>query len=310
MGIAVTKLSRILCAVDFSEPAQAAFGQALALSRAPDAELVVVVAVQATEPFSMRVRKRTTELAALRCASEAAGVRMSVSVRHGEPVGIILNQANFRGCDLIVLGTHNRTGFERLRAGSVAEQVTRRAACPVLVVPLSADGSVRPSTGYFGNVICPIDFSEASTAALEQALRVVDQTRGRLTLVHVLPNLDPMSPYAYHVSGPDYDPLSKRDAWQRLQEWVPSEFRGVTNLRARVVSGALPEQIGRLSREIDADLIVMGVTARGAIVRRLFGSTAVRVMRSAGRPVLAIPERLRRRAVVDAASDPVTRVAA
>ena len=306
----MTKLSRILCAGDFSEPAQAAFGQGLALSRARDAELAVVVAVPATEPFRMRVRKRTEEIAALRCASEAAGVQMSVSVQHGEPVGIILNHANSRGCDLIVLGTHNRSGFERLRAGSVAEQVTRRAACPVLVVPLSTDGGDRPSTGFFGNVMCPIDFSEVSTATLEHALRVVDQTKGRLTLVHVIPNLDPMSRYAYHVSGRDYDPLLKRDAWQRLQEWVPSEVRAVTNLRARVVSGTPAEQIARLSREIDADLIVMGVTARGAIGRRLFGSTAVRVMRSAGRRVLAIPERLRRRAVVDAASDPVTRVAA
>src|SRR5688572_14201932 len=96
---------------------------------------------------------------------------------------------------------------------------------------------------------------------------------------------DPMSRYAYHVSGADYGPLLKRDAWQRLQECVPSEFTAVTDLRARVVSGAPAEQIARLSREIDADLIVMGVTARGAIGRRLFGSTGVRVMRSAGRPV-------------------------
>jgi nucleotide-binding universal stress UspA family protein len=235
---------------------------------------------------------------------------MTVSVQQGDPVGVILLHASSRGCDLIVLGTHSRTGLERLRSGSVAERVARRAECPVLVVPLPADSTDRQVAGSFGNVLCPIDFSEVSSAALRQAVRVVGESKGRLTLVHVLPNLDPMSRYAYHVSDPDYGQLLKRNAWHRLQEYVPSELRGATSLRARVVSGAPAEQIARVSREIDADLIVMGVTARGAIGRRLLGSTAVRVMRSAGRPILAIPERLRRRAAVDAASDPATRVAA
>ena len=68
---------------------------------------------------------------------------------------------------------------------------------------LAADGIDRHNPGAFGNVLCPIDFSEASTAALEQALRVVHETKGRLTLMHVPPNLDPMSRYAYHVGGAD-----------------------------------------------------------------------------------------------------------
>jgi nucleotide-binding universal stress UspA family protein len=69
-------------------------------------------------------------------------------------------------------------------------------------------------------------------------------------------------------------------------------------------------QIVNVSREIDAHLIVMGVTARGAIGRRLLGSTAVRVMRSAGRPVLAVPERLRKTAVTNVKSNAVTTSAA
>jgi nucleotide-binding universal stress UspA family protein len=97
----VTKLSRILCAVDFSAPAQAAFQHALAVSRARDAELAVVIAVPATELLRARARKRTAEIAALRRASEAAGVRMSVSVLHGDPVGIILRYAASKECNAI-----------------------------------------------------------------------------------------------------------------------------------------------------------------------------------------------------------------
>jgi nucleotide-binding universal stress UspA family protein len=175
---------------------------------------------------------------------------------------------------------------------------------------MPAVGTARRIDGAFRNVLCPIDFSEVSTAALEQALRIVDETKGRLTLVHVLPNVDAMSPDAYHATGFEYGPILKRDAWQRLQECVPSERRAVTDLRARVVSGAPAAQIARVSREIDADLIVVGLTARGAIGRRLLGSTAVRVMRSAGRPVLAIPERSRKAGKANANWEAATTTAA
>ncbi len=71
---------------------------------------------------------------------------MSVSVQHGDPAGVILLHANSRHCDLLVLRTHRRTGLERLRTGSVAGEVTRRATCPVLVVPATLNmvrGDVR-----------------------------------------------------------------------------------------------------------------------------------------------------------------------
>lgn len=296
------RLSRILCAVDSSEPAQAAFRQSLALSRARNAELAVVVAVPPNEPFNRRARERTAKIAALRRASAAAGVPMRVSVQHGDPAGVILLHANSRRCDLIVLGTHRRSGLERLRAGSVAEQVTRRATCPVLVVPAEPTASRGEQPGAFRNIVCPVDFSPASDTALAQALGVAEGGTGRLTLVHVLPNPDPMSRYAYHFSVPEYGQLMKREAWQRLQDSVPPQLRTTTDVFARVVSGTPADEIVTLASDIDADLIVMGVTSRGAFGRRIFGSTAVRVMRSAACPVLAVPERMPKQAALDTAS--------
>jgi nucleotide-binding universal stress UspA family protein len=306
----VTRLSSILCGVDSSEPAQAAFRQSLALSRARNAELIVVVAVPPNEPFNRRARQRIDKIAALRRASDAAGVRLRVSVQHGDPAGVILLHASSRDCDLIVLGTRRRSGLERLRAASVAEQVTRRAACPVLVVPaeLSAVRGERP--GAFRNVVCPVDFSAPSNAALAQALGVAEDSKGRLTLVHALPDPDPTSRHAYHFSDPRYGQLMKREAWQRLQDSVPPELRAATEVYARVVSGTPADEIAKLAREIDADLIVMGVTSRGAFGRRLFGSTAARVMRSASCPVLAVPEPVREEAALEIAPTSVAATAA
>ena len=127
------QLSRILCAVDFSRPARAAFARALALSREHNAELTVVQAVPVTESFGLRGRARMTHIAALRHAAEAEGVSLRVSVQHGDPAGVIVLHANARAFDLVIVGTHQRVGMGRLREGSVAERVIQRVTSPVLI---------------------------------------------------------------------------------------------------------------------------------------------------------------------------------
>jgi nucleotide-binding universal stress UspA family protein len=66
---------------------------------------------------------------------------LSVRVEAGEPSDIILNVAKDGGADLIVMGTHGRTGLSRLLIGSVAEAVLRRSTCPVLTLRVTAKTS-------------------------------------------------------------------------------------------------------------------------------------------------------------------------
>lgn len=63
-----------------------------------------------------------------------AGRLSSVVTETGEPVDVILATADKLGADLIVVGTHGRRGISRLMLGSVAEQVARRALCPVMLI--------------------------------------------------------------------------------------------------------------------------------------------------------------------------------
>jgi hypothetical protein len=69
-------------------------------------------------------------------AGAAAGV--DCRLQGGNPAPEILGVADEVGCDLIVMGTHGRTGLARLLLGSVAEQVVRKAACPVITVKVPA----------------------------------------------------------------------------------------------------------------------------------------------------------------------------
>lgn len=114
----------------------------------------------------------------------------------------------------------------------------------------------------------------------------------------------------YHFGVPEYTRGLHRDAWQRLQDAVPVEARTTAEVRARVVSGTPAAEIARIASEVDADLVVVGVTSRGAIGRKLLGSTATRVIRSAGRPVLAVPEQALGWLDEDRRPDSVIRLAA
>jgi len=292
----VKQLSRILAAVDFSKPAQAAFDHALALAQSHGSELTVVHAVPPDQSFGWRARARMALVARLRQRAAASNVVLKVSVQHGGPARVILLHAHARHADLVVLGTHQRTGLDRLRAGSIAERVTLGATQPVLIVPAR---STTRAQATFDNVVAAVDFGPASKAALEHALLLTRGTNRRLTAIHVTPGprsagvpshstTVPPSWYRFGVTG--HQPRLIGDAWRKLNDSLPSSLDPNTQVRARMLSGDASTEIARLASDIDADLIVLGVTRRGVVSRTVFGATAARLMRVSDRPILAVPQ--------------------
>jgi nucleotide-binding universal stress UspA family protein len=134
----MTTLSRILCAIDLEKASERAFDRALSLAVLGAARLFILHATPANVPFSWRAAERLQYLTELRKRAEAAGVKVRVEEQHGDPAGIIVLHANARKVDIVILGSNRRRGWRRLREGSVAERVLRRAAWPVLIVPWDA----------------------------------------------------------------------------------------------------------------------------------------------------------------------------
>ena len=132
----------ILYPTDFSEPSRAAFDIACSLARDYDARLIVAHVRPPTRvvytpgiPIVVEPEPREeawNELQRIRPANPA--VRAEHRLLEGEAVPSILWLAEKEGCDLIVIGTHGRTGLNRVIMGSVAEGVSRGATCPVLTV--------------------------------------------------------------------------------------------------------------------------------------------------------------------------------
>jgi nucleotide-binding universal stress UspA family protein len=136
---------RICCAVDFEAPSRHALAEAAMLSRRPGAELLLVHAIPAPratgemmvpavdlETTMTREATRRLELLAVEAESLRGGP-VGRKVYTGDPAGAVVRAVREEGCDLVVVGTHGRTGLKRLVLGSVAEQVVREAPCDVLV---------------------------------------------------------------------------------------------------------------------------------------------------------------------------------
>ncbi|HSN89857.1 MAG TPA: universal stress protein [Anaeromyxobacteraceae bacterium] len=138
---------KICCPVDFSEPSRLALDEAVDLARRLGAELLVVhvnvplapsatdVLVSSRAILEVEGAEEARQLEAWRVeAQERMNAPVKASVLAGDAAAEIAAFAADQGVDLIVVGTHGRTGVRRLVLGSVAERVARLAPCPVLVV--------------------------------------------------------------------------------------------------------------------------------------------------------------------------------
>jgi len=134
----------ILHPTDFSTNSAAAFQLACSLARDHGARLIVLhvaaplVAIygDGIVPVALEPEVQREGLAEQlhQVQPQSGQVRVEHRLADGDPALEILNAAQQSKCDLIVLGTHGRTGLARLLMGSVAEQVVRKAQCPVLTV--------------------------------------------------------------------------------------------------------------------------------------------------------------------------------
>lgn len=298
-------IRRILCPVDFSRFAHHAYEQAVALAREFGAEITVVHACAvapvtslapmgaplALEPARLTGEARRALMAELReftDDADAGGLPVKTAINEHEPVDAIVGTATSWPADLIVMGTHGRSGFERLMLGSVTEKVLRKAPCPVLTVPRRMTSAKHGVT--FSRILCAVDFSPASLRALEYATSIAAAEGPGVQALHVIELFAEGAGMRDELilDTPDFRGALIRDAQRRLHEFVSDDVRQRCPIAESVTMGKAYREILRIAADERADLIVLGVQGRTAADLLLFGSTTQHVVRQAECPVLTI----------------------
>jgi nucleotide-binding universal stress UspA family protein len=289
----MVSIRRIVCPVDFSDFSQHALTHAAALARWYDAPLTVLYVHRVGLPpaaLAPGMGPVGTDVLLLSQAEKAqfiqdlqrfaaiagtSGVTVDFKVLEGEIVGAIGEEA--AGADLLVVGTHGRSGFERLVLGSVTEKLLRKAPCSVLTVPPASDAPEAPR--LFARILMATDFSDESVRALQYACSLAQEANAALTVLHVID----VPVEVAHLS-----PQITDAARTSLAQAVPASVADWCTVTTRLETGRSYREIVRVATEEQTGLIVLGAHGRGAIDRAFFGSTAQHVVRQAHCPVLAV----------------------
>jgi nucleotide-binding universal stress UspA family protein len=298
------ELKNVLFATDFSEASEAALRYVTALSLrygsiihlahilpdvaflrpgAPDPAVIGSIYEDAHSVAQEKMQRLTDRL---------KGFPHRNYIRHGETCQVLAEIVGEQQIDLLIAGTHGRTGLGKVVMGSVAEEILRQVSCPVLTVGPKVVGTVAPESRRdrelppaqinVRQVLYATDFKQESQEAFHYALSFAREFRARLALLHVIETYGD-EPYEH--------PGTIDTSLARLRELVPDDagLRYPPEILAEF--GSPSECILQTAADREVDLIVLGVRPAGGHIGAAthFGrAVAHKVIVGAHCPVLTV----------------------
>ncbi|GAB4568931.1 MAG: universal stress protein [Haliangiales bacterium] len=300
------EIKKIVVGMDFSEASEIAVQHAMRIARHAGAEVVLVhvgTVLATGEPVS-HITSTTREqweallreeLSEVRDNLEAVcerlrgqGVTLSHMIRDGFADNGLTDAASELGADLLLVGTHGRTGLKRFFLGSISERVVRLSRTSVMVArpPGASDG------GGYKRILVPTDFSLPAAAALQYAFAMAAPD-AHIDLVHFwqmpLAATTPYAPFqaAEEALGSVRQAMA-HSVEQTGQELLEKHLREGMEVRFKSNEAAPGHGIQELLEETPYELVVMGSHGRRGLSRLLLGSIAEVTTRHANCSVVVV----------------------
>lgn len=202
-------------------------------------------------------------------------------VCEGEPHEVIVETAQGKNADLIMLGTYGRKGIKRLLMGSVTSQVILNATSDVLVVKKECT----QCTGSYSSLLVPFDGSETSRKALTRACNISKEDGSDVSVLYVIPRYEEM------VNFYKTDAISK-SLYQEAEK-IAGQAKNLAadlgvQVKAVVQEGQSGDKIVEIADTLKNDLIVMGTHGWRGVDKAIIGSTAERVIAHGSCPILIV----------------------
>jgi len=291
----------IVVATDFSPASKRAVECATAITGDNDAQLFVLHAAPPSphlpiplDPLPGSLDRELIEaknrLAALGSSESFLDLHHEEIVERGPVWDVLEDVLKQKRADLLVLGTHGRTGLKKLVLGSVAEEIFRRTACPVLTV-----GPLAAPVKQIRRVLFATDFGHSSVHALPYAIDFANRNQGELILLHLT------APIPVEYVGPAWYPstdfvnceeLDKQAIMPKLRGLLPSADGLKCNVNYMVDVHYPAEGIVSIAKQYSVDLIVMGVRESGRsaahVAAHMPWAVAYEVVCNAECPVLTV----------------------
>lgn len=286
-------LKGVLYLTDFSPSSKTALPFAISLTReyAGSLEVLHVLspAIPKSCPDAVKADEELAEAEMEKIRSQITGIDCETTMARGIGLWEAIDRAILeRHIDLIVAGTHGRTGLSKLLLGSVAEEVFLRSPVPVLTVGPHIRNNMT-NWARFDRVLFATDFSSGSETTAAYALSLAQENRAHLILLHVMRGNEARNPA--DVDAFEASVARTRD---RFYQIAPRDVALYNPPEVVVVYGEPADRIVEVARERGADLIVLGVrNALGHLgaATHLERTTAYEVVIHAACPVLTVRHR-------------------
>lgn len=284
----VTRISlkKILVPTDFSAASRSAlpfartlaqiYGSSLLVAHAIPAEphrQVVTDTVPAEEAHPWQIARQ--QLAGFKQDPLLADLPATQLLEQGDLAEVIPAMIREHEADIIVLGTHGRTGVSKVFLGSGAEKIYRTASCPVLTVGPKA----RSKDWGLRRILCPVDLVENPEPALQYALSLAEENQSELIVLQAIP----MVPWQHR-------PALAHQSRKHLESLIPEQARDWCSPQFLIRWEYPEEAILAAAAECEVDLIVMGVRKARAVSlsAHLPWPVASKLVSSATCPVLTV----------------------
>jgi nucleotide-binding universal stress UspA family protein len=264
---ATVSFKNILLATDFSDASEKAFNYATAVARFHGSKIYLVHVIP-PEPGSFipelpgdRLRHEAKrEMETLANRSELKQIAHETVLRAGSVWSVLSAVIRQDNIELVVLGTHGRGGLKKLVLGSVAEEVVRRAGCPVITVGPHIDVPLS-TAGEFHRILFATDFHPASAKAFEYALLLTNQFQAKLILLHLMPPAALPGPgltFYNEKAINEWQARVRASTKQKLEQLLPASVKLWSEPEYVVGFDFVAEGILKVAAERKADLIIMG----------------------------------------------------
>ena len=278
-------VKRLLVATDLSARSERAIGRGAILARQFQTELVLFHVVDDDQPPPLVAAARCQAEELLRAAApDLDGPKPEVLVRAGAPFEVVVQTAEERAVDLVVMGAHRKRILRDVFIGTTIERVMRTGRHPVLMVN-------RPPADPYGKAVVASDLSEASAGALRTAAALGFLGATEISIAHAF---TPLAKDMMAYAGIEREKIEEHvthaaaDARNELVAFLAACCPELQKHPLLVEEGDPVDVIRRALAGLDAELAVIGTRGHTGLKRVLLGSVADEALRTLECDVLAV----------------------
>lgn len=269
-------LSKILVATDLTPASEDVVSLAVGLTHKFNSHLIITTVIPHVDssPLPMETIKQgvTKLLSDVEERVRKQGVpSVATMVSTGTTYEQIVKTAVDHEANLVLIGAGNKEDTDRYQLGITAEKVMRACPKPVWVVKKGCMPDL-------GNILCPVDFSDAAGRALRNAITLAQAFAAKLTVLHVVDSLSNIYP-GRPLVRPEEQGIYKNEQEKALTKFLQKfDFRDV-DWTQKLMIGEPGEEIVKAARQMNASVIIMGSEGKTGLSRILMGSVAEKVVR-------------------------------